>query len=273
LTVTESDAWVPEGVDITVPNAARIYDYALGGVHNFAVDREFWDNALKVFPGAGLVGRANRAFLGRAVRRLAQQGIRQFLDIGSGIPTVGNVHEMAEGVDPSSKIMYVDIDPIAVEQSRSLLAGNPRTRAIRGDLREPESILFDPEVLDFLDFAEPIAVLMVAVLHFLPDSDNPGSIIKRVGDNLARGSHLVVSHAGPERTPESQAGLKAAIKLYEKTPTPVVMRTPAELAALVETAFELVPPGVVIANEWHPDPEEDEVPLQPTALVAVGRKP
>jgi SAM-dependent methyltransferase len=272
LTVTESDAWVPEGVDITVPNAARIYDYALGGVHNFAVDREFWDNALTVFPTAGLVGRANRAFLGRAVRRLAQQGIRQFLDIGSGIPTVGNVHEMAQGIDPQSKIMYVDIDPIAVEQSRSLLAGNPRARAVRGDLRDPEGILFNPEVLEFLDFAEPVAVLMVAVLHFLPDSDDPGSIVKRVGDTLARGSHLVVSHAGPERDPETQADLKAVIKLYEKTPTPVVMRTREELAALVETAFELVPPGVVIANEWHPDPEEDEVPLQPTALVAVGRK-
>jgi SAM-dependent methyltransferase len=169
--------------------------------------------------------------------------------------------------------MYVDIDPIAVEQSRSLLAGNARARAIRGDLRDPEGILFHPEVLDFLDFAEPVAVLMVAVLHFLPDSDDPGSIVKRVGDTLARGSHLVVSHAGPERTPESQAGLKAAIKLYERTPTPVVMRTREELAALVGTAFELVPPGVVIAGDWHPDPEEDEVPPQPTALVAVGRKP
>ena len=271
--MTDSDAWVPEGVDITVPNAARIYDYAIGGVHNFEVDREFWHNALRVFPNAGLVGRANRAVLGRAVRRLAAAGIRQFLDIGSGIPTVGNVHEMAQGVDPQARIMYVDIDPIAVEQSRSLLAGNPRARAIRGDLRDPEAILFDPQVLDFLDFAEPVAVLMVAVLHFLPDSDDPGSIVKRVSDALVPGSYLVVSHAGPEKTPESREALDAAIKLYERTPTPVVMRTPEQLAALVEQGFELVPPGVVSAGEWHPDPDEDDVPPQPTAMVAVGRKP
>jgi SAM-dependent methyltransferase len=270
--VTDSANWVPEGVDITVPNAARIYDYAIGGVHNFEVDRKFWHDTLKVFPNAGMVGRANRAFLGRTVRRLANEGVRQFLDIGSGIPTVGNVHEIALGIDPQARIMYVDNDPIAVEQSRSLLAGHPRARSIQGDLRDPESILFAPQVLDFLDFAEPVAVLMVAVLHFLPDSDDPASIIKRVSDTLARGSYLVVSHAGPEKTEESRESLDAAVKLYERTPTPVVVRTPEQLAALFEGSFELVPPGVVSAGEWHPDPDEDDVPPQPVALVAVGRK-
>jgi len=145
--VAEKYGWVPEGVDITVPDASRVYDYALGGVHNFAVDREFWHRAEAAFPGAGLAARTNRAFLGRAVRWLADRGIRQFLDIGSGIPTLGNVHEVAQDANPDARVMYVDIDPIAVQQSRSLLDGNPYAQVIEGDLRDPESILYHPEVL------------------------------------------------------------------------------------------------------------------------------
>src|SRR3954467_14906388 len=136
--VAENYGWVPEGVDITVPDASRVYDYALGGVHNFAVDREFWQRAEKMFPEARLVARANRAFLGRAVRWLSAHGVRQFLDIGSGIPTLGNVHEVAQEADPGARVMYVDIDPIAVQQSRSLLAGNPYARGIGADLRDPD---------------------------------------------------------------------------------------------------------------------------------------
>src|ERR1700759_21135 len=164
--------WVPEGVDVSVPDASRVYDYALGGVHNFEVDRQFWDRAEAAFPGAARVARANRPFLGRAVRRLSELGIRQFLDIGSGIPTLGNVHEVAQEANPDARVVYVDIDPIAVEQSRSLLAGNPYARVIEGDLRDPEAILTHPEVLDLLDFTRPVAVLTVAVLHFVADADD-----------------------------------------------------------------------------------------------------
>jgi SAM-dependent methyltransferase len=259
-------------VDITVPDASRVYDYALGGVHNFAVDREFWHRAEAAFPGAGLVARANRAFLGRAVRWLSDQGVRQFLDIGSGIPTLGNVHEVAQEANPDARVMYVDIDPIAVQQSRSLLAGNPYARVIEADLRKPEGILYHPDVLQLLDFSEPVAVLTVAVLHFVPDSLDPAAILGRIGDALVSGSFLVLSHAGPDVTEAGRAQQERARQLYERTPTPIVIRGVDEITALLGNGFTLVEPGVVSASYWHPDPDEADDPPQPTALVAVARK-
>ncbi|GID30735.1 SAM-dependent methyltransferase [Paractinoplanes brasiliensis] len=270
--MTESYGWVPEGVDITVPDASRVYDYALGGVHNFAVDREFWHRAEKLFPDARLVARANRAFLGRAVRRLAADGVRQFLDIGSGIPTLGNVHEVAQEADPEARVMYVDIDPIAVQQSRSLLAGNPYARVIEGDLRKPDGILYHPQVLDLFDFSEPVAVLTVAVLHFVPDEADPAGLLRRLGEPLVSGSYLVISHLGPDATPEGREAQERARALYEKTPTPVVIRTREQVAALIGDDFELVEPGVVTASEWQADPDEAGDPPQATALVALARK-
>jgi hypothetical protein len=270
--MTDLPAWVPEGVDVTVPHAARVYDYALGGVHNFAVDREFWDRAELVIPEARYAARANRAFLGRAVRELAEAGVTQFLDIGSGIPTLGNVHEVAQDANPEARVVYVDIDPIAVQQSRSLLAGNALATVIEGDLRRPEGILYHPDVLELLDFDQPVAVLAVAVLHFIPDSDHPAAIISRITDELVSGSYLVVSHLGPEVTPEGRAGQQAAQRLYERTPTPVIIRTPAELAALIDERLEIVAPGLVSATDWRPDPDEKDDPPQPAALVAVARK-
>lgn len=268
----EAYGWVPEGVDITVPDASRVYDYALGGVHNFTVDREFWHRAEAAFPGAAMAARANRAFLGRAVRWLAARGVRQFLDIGSGIPTLGNVHEVAQEANPDARVMYVDIDPIAVQQCRSLLAENPYARVIEGDLRDPEGILYHPDVLRLLDFSEPVAVLTVAVLHFVPDSADPVGILKRLGDAMVPGSYLVMSHVGPEATPEGRESQEQARKLYERTPTPVIIRAAEEIEALIGSDFEIVPPGVLSATYWHPDPEEADEPPQPTALVAVARK-
>jgi len=269
--MTDEDGWVPEGVDVTVPDASRVYDYALGGVHNFEVDRDFWHRAEKMFPDARLVARANRAFLGRAVRWLSARGIRQFLDIGSGIPTLGNVHEVAQEADPRARVMYVDIDPIAVQQSRSLLAANPYARVIEGDLRKPDTILYHPDVLDLFDFTEPVAVLTVAVLHFVPDDADPAGILRRLAEPLSAGSHLVISHMGPEETPERREAQDQVRRMYERTPTPVVMRSKEEIAALLGDTFTPVEPGVVVANDWHPDPDEDD-PRQPTALVVVARK-
>jgi len=270
--LTEAYGWVPDGVDITVPDASRVYDYALGGVHNFAVDREFWHRAELAFPDAALVARANRAFLGRAVRWLAANGVRQFLDIGSGIPTLGNVHEVAQDVNPGARVMYVDIDPIAVQQSRSLLEGNPYARVIEADLRDPAGILYHPDVLQLLDFSEPVAVLTVAVLHFVPDSADPAGIVRRLGEALVSGSYLVVSHFGPEVTPEGRERQERARQLYERTPTPVVIRDREQIAELIGDSFEILPPGVVGASDWQPDPDEADDPRQPTALVAVARK-
>src|SRR3954447_8214663 len=159
--VAEKYGWVPEGVDITVPDASRVYDYALGGVHNFAVDREFWHRAEAAFPGAGLAARTNRAFLGRAVRWLAERGVRQFLDIGSGIPTLGNVHEIARQAAPDSRVVYVDIDPVAVAHSQQILAGNPNATVIQEDLRRPKQILEHDDVRRLIDFAQPVAIMLV----------------------------------------------------------------------------------------------------------------
>ncbi|GLY07092.1 MULTISPECIES: SAM-dependent methyltransferase [Actinoplanes] len=270
--MTESDAWVPDEVDVTVPNAARVYDFALGGVHNFKVDREFWERATSANPHAHLVARANRSFLGRVVRDLVSGGVTQFLDIGSGIPTLGNVHEIAQEANPGARVVYVDIDPIAVQQSRSLLAGNPYARAVEGDLRKPEDILYRDEVVEFLDFSRPVAVLMVAVLHFVPDTDDPATILATVGNALVSGSHLVVSHLAPEVTPEAREKQEQARRLYERTPTPVVIRTAEELEALLGDDFALLEPGIVAATSWKPDPDEADEPPQPTALVAVARK-
>jgi SAM-dependent methyltransferase len=270
----EPNTWVPEGVDITVPNASRVYDYALGGMHNFTVDRAFWHQVQELFPEAHLVARANRAYLGRAVRWLVEeQGVTQFLDIGSGIPTLGNVHEVAQEADPRARVVYVDIDPIAVEQSRSLLRDNPNAHAIRGDLRDPDAIVWNDQVISFLDFSRPIAVLMVAVLHFIPDEAGPRSLISRIGTALMPGSFLVLSHAGPAVTEEGLEGQENARKLYEKTPTPLVIRDSRQLLALIDDSFEVLEPGVVTADQWRPDPEQTaEIPPQPTALVAVARR-
>jgi SAM-dependent methyltransferase len=265
--------WVPPEIDTTKANIARVYDYWLGGSHNFLADQDVARAMIAVDPNIRAMMRANRAFLGRAVRYLAREaGIRQFLDIGSGIPTLGNVHEVAQEADPSTRVMYVDIDPVAVEQSRRLLATNRYARAVKGDLLDPDGVLFDPQVLEFLDFGEPIAVLTVAVLHFVPDDARAAAVLRRIASTLVPGSYLVVSHAGPEVTPDGRERQEAARKLYERTPTPVVIRAAGEVAALIGDSFELLPPGVVSAGEWRPDPDADDEAPQPTALVAVARK-
>ena len=166
----------------------------------------------------------------------------------------------------------VDIDPIAVQQSRSLLTGNPYARVIEGDLRKPDGILYHPDVLDLFDFSEPVAVLTVAVLHFVPDEAGPAGILRRLGEPLVDGSYLVISHLGPEVTPEGRERQELARQLYEKTPTPVIIRTREQITALLGDEFELVEPGVVGATDWHPDPDEAGEPPQPTALVALARK-
>lgn len=198
--------WVPEGVDITVPNVARTYDYLLGGYHNFAADREYAAGVEQAFPRMRQGAYATRAFLGRAVRWLVDSGIRQFLDIGSGIPTLGNVHEAAEQAAPGARVMYVDIDPVAVAHARALLAENPRAGVIQADLRHPRDILNHPNVRDLLNFSEPIAVILSAVLHFIPDADDPLGIVTELRDAVVAGSYIVLAHstqvAGPSYSPD-----------------------------------------------------------------------
>jgi hypothetical protein len=262
--------WVPEGVAMTVPNAARMYDYALGGYHNFAVDREFVERAENVMPGAIASAHANRAFVRRAVRWLVAAGMRQFLDIGSGIPTLGNVHEVAQAMAPESRVIYVDIDPVAVAHSGAILAGNPGARVVRADLRRPVELLYHPDVLGFLDFSHPVAVLLNAVLHFVSDDDDPAGILAQVRDVLVSGSCLTLSHGVP--LPQRASEQEYVHQLYRSTPTSVHLRTPERLRQLLAD-WDVVEPGMVPVAEWHPDSEDDDDPPQLGILAAVARVP
>lgn len=261
--------WAPEGIDIAQPSAARIYDYWLGGSHNFAVDREVARAVTAAIPDTARIMQANRAFLRRAVEFLVGAGIRQFLDLGSGIPTLGNVHEVAQRTAPEAKVVYVDIDPVAVAHSRHILAGNANADVIQADLRNAEAILGDATVRRLLDFERPVAVLMMAVLHFVPDSDDPAGIVARFRDVLAPGSYLVISH-GTQDGMTSEA-VETGNMMFRRTTTPFIGRSRAEVAKLF-SGFELVEPGLVWTVQWRPE-HPDEVgdrPERSAAYVGVG---
>lgn len=258
-------------IDLSRPSAARVYDYYLGGAHNFAVDREMAQQAIRLWPELPVIMQANRAFLRRAVRYCVSAGVRQFLDLGSGIPTAGNVHEVARAVDPGTRVVYVDRDPVAVTYSRSILGDDRQTTVVKADLRAPDALMARPEVTSLLDFDQPIAVMMVAVLHFVPDSDDPAGIIAGYREAMAPGSFLVVSHASDEAQPEK---VEEHRELYRRTSTPMTMRTREQVTALFE-GFDVVDPGVVFLPLWRPESPDDvdEHPERFTGLAAVGRKP
>jgi hypothetical protein len=270
-TGTDRPEWVPEGLDITTPNAARVYDAVLGGYHNFEVDRRFKDQAETAWPGLSLVAYANRAYLGRVVRWLVGQGVRQFLDIGSGIPTLGNVHEVAQSLEPQSRVVYVDIDPVAVSHSTAILAGNPYAHAIMGDLRRPADILYHPDVLEWLDFSEPVAVLMIAVLHFINDPDDPAGCVAQFRDALVAGSYLAISHGVPDPDQGPTQRQEEVRKLYERTPTPFQVRSNEQVLALL-SGWDVVDPGLVPVTDWHPDPDGDRLAPVRTMVGVVDRK-
>lgn len=267
----ERATWAGPDIDVSKPSAARIYDAHLGGFHNFQVDRDAAAKIVAFMPELPDILRANRSFLRRAVRHLVGQGVTQFLDLGSGIPTVGNVHEIAWKANPECRIVYVDADPVAVSHSRNILGGIDRATAIQGDLRQPQDILADPNTRRLLDFDQPIAVLMFAVLHFVPDEDDPAGIIRSYLDALVPGSYLAISHAtleGPERQKAEEATAQ-----FQRSVTDFSMRTRAEITALFD-GLELVEPGLVYLPEWQPDPGDDVDDAARTSTFAgVARKP
>lgn len=266
----ERPDWAPAEIDIERPSAARMYDYYLGGNHNFAADRAAVEQIRAVIPDVEVGARANRAFLRRAVRFLTDSGIRQFLDIGSGIPTLGNVHEIAQQADPTARVAYVDIDPVAVAHSRKILAGNDNATVIQADGRRPERVLADPDVRALLDFDQPIAVMLVAMLHFVSDDEDPAGILRAFRDAVPAGSYLVISHGSPDSRPQEGAAGQA---VYHRTANPLTLRTRAELTALFD-GFTLVAPGVVWVPEWRPDSPDEvgEHPERTGVLGGVGRK-
>ncbi|AOS64815.1 SAM-dependent methyltransferase [Actinoalloteichus hymeniacidonis] len=258
------------GVDLDWPNPARMYDYALGGAHNFAADREAFNRLLTIDPDAALVGRSNRAFLRRAVRYFVEQGIRQFLDLGSGIPTQGHAHEVARAVDPAARVVYVDNEPVAVAHSRRLLSDIDGVEIVGADIRDPASVLDSAEV-GRLDLSEPVGLLAVAVLHYVSAEDDPAELLARYLAPLAPGSLLAVSHTTIDALPPAQAAEMR--RLLNSTSSPVTHRTRAELAALL-SQVDLVEPGLVWTPQWRPDGPDELLAAEPErsgTYAAVGR--
>lgn len=264
-------SWVPPSINTSVPSVSRMYDYFLGGSHNFQVDRDIADEALRHHPGIRVIARENRAVMRRTIRFALTQGITRFLDIGSGIPTFGNVHEVAQAERPGARVVYIDNDLIAVAHARAVLDGNPDASIARADLRDPDSILGSPEVERLLDLDRPVALMLVAIVHFFTDRDQPGELIARLRDALAPGSLMVITHA-TLRGPET-AGMLTASDLYAKTGSRLIYREAHEVKALFD-GWELVPPGVVPLPSWHPEEpaEDDDDEYARHGLAAVGIK-
>ena len=259
---------VPDGVETDRPSVARLYDFFLGGHHNFAADRELGRRLLEAEPNARFIVAENRKFLGRAVRFLIESGVRQFIDLGSGIPTQENVHEIAQRGAPDAHVVYVDNDPVAVAHSRQILTGNPLATVINADLRDPQSVLTNPRVAGLIDFGRPVGLLMVTVLHFVPDSDDPAGIVAGFRVALADGSYLVISHATDEAAPGAAAQVR---DLYKSTSAAAHTRTHAEITRFFG-GFELVDPGLVYLPLWRPDGPVPEHPEEAWFYAGVGHK-
>lgn len=265
---TELPDWAPGGIDLERPNAARVYDYLLGGGSNFEIDRVFARKLLEHAPEAASVLRQNRAFLARAVRFCVDQGIRQFLDLGSGIPTVGNVHEIAHRLAPECRVVYVDNEPIAVAHCDLMLEHNPNAAAVLGDLVDVDAVLGSEPVRRLIDFTQPMAVIMAAVLHFVPDEAKPYDAVAAYVDAMAPGSFLVLSHGA--RT--GQQRFQTLRRMYDQSSTPAAVRDREEIQAFM-TGTELVEPGVVWTPRWRPELTTGDHPEAEVIYAAVGRKP
>jgi hypothetical protein len=260
-----ADDWTTR-INLGVPNPARIYDYLLGGKDNFPADREVAEQVLAIAPVARDVVEDNRAFLRRVVGILTREaGIRQFIDLGSGLPTQGNVHEIAQAIAPDARVVYVDNDAMVVTHSQALLAGD-NTLAIQADLRQPQAIIDHPEVRQLIDFGQPIALLLMAILHFLPDAEDPYGIVARFRDALPAGSYLAISHGTrdipvrPDMSAEQMAEMGAKVeRLYQLTTTSLVTRPRAEVERFFD-GFDLLDPGLVEIQLWRPDGQASLLP-------------
>jgi hypothetical protein len=260
-----ADRPAPSGVDVTKASIARVYDYVLGGKDNFAVDRKAAAAFTRVLPDAPLIARDNRAFVRRAVRYLVgEAGIRQIIDIGSGLPTAGNVHEIAHEVNPSTRVVYVDIDPVVLAHARALLADNDTTVVITADLREPGSIFDHPTTRSYIDDREPFAVLATGILHHLSDAAHPERSAAAIRDRLPSGGYLVISNFVDPGEPRARALERAFLEGGLGTGR---FRTREEQIVYFD-GLDLVDPGFVFANDWRPD--ADMPPNSPVRTLCIG---
>jgi hypothetical protein len=270
---------LPPEIDTTRPHPARIYDYFIGGKNHFAADRETGAQVLSRSPYAHIAARENRNFLGRAVRYLtAEAGIRQFLDIGTGLPTTDNVHQVAQGIEPSARVVYVDNDPLVLAHARALLATAPRaasaggrTAYIDADIRDPAGIVEHPSVRDVLDLSQPVALMLVAILHFVTDEARPAEIIESLVGALPSGSYVVASHLSTEHDEQATA---AGQQVMRGAGIAMQKRDSDEFARLAFPGLDLVPPGVTLVSEWRPaglGPRP--TPTEVNCYGGVARKP
>jgi hypothetical protein len=272
-----SDEVAPPGVDTTRPSIARVYDYMLGGKDNFAIDRMASERALAITPDGPEAARASRAFLRRIVHYLAADaGIRQFLDIGSGLPTQGNVHEIAHEVDPSIHVVYVDNDPMALAHGRALLADERTTTVIEADMRRPDDILKNPVVAEFIDFSQPVGVLLLSILHHVHDEEDPAGIAARFRDAVPSGSYLAVAHFRDPGAahPEVSAKAKEVERIFNQTLGTGRWRTQEEILAYFGD-WELLEPGLTPMAEWRPDSDQqpEQTDTYHTFVGGLARKP
>ena len=266
-----SSGEVPAGINTNTPSAARMYDYWLGGKDNFPADQEAGEAVLEVFPEMRRGVRENRALLGRMVRYLAgEAGIRQFLDIGAGLPTKQNLHEVAQAIAPESRIVYVDNDPIVMVHARALLQSTPQgvTRYLEADLRDPNRILKGAQ--ETLDFSQPVAISLLMILMLIHDADDPYGIIRQLMEAVPSGSYLAIAHpAGDVDTGEIAA---AYGRLSQMMGEPPMLRSHAEIARFFD-GLELVDPGLVQLHRWQPAPDAEGLQFDVPAYAGVGRKP
>ena len=265
--------WAPDSIDIETPSAARMYDYYLGGSHNFAADRALGEEVIRAFPDSRELCQANRAFLHRALATLCDLGIDQFLDLGSGIPTVSNVHEVARELNPEARTVYVDSDAVAFAHAQALLGDVPEAVFVRQDLRDPDAVLADPDVKGLLDFTRPIGVLLFSVLHFVSDEDDPKGILAAYREATVPGSYLAITHGTADYRPEEA---RAARGVYARSSHPVTSRSLESVRDLFD-GYELIDPGLTDAILWRPDPQGPPDPLggdvsRYSLYGAVGRK-
>ncbi|GGU06340.1 hypothetical protein GCM10010177_77090 [Actinomadura citrea] len=252
-----------------MPNIARMYDYYLGGKDHYEADRLRAEEAKSADPTLITLIKENRAFMGRAVRYMAEQGIDQFLDIGTGLPTQQNVHQIAQSVNPAARVAYADYDGQVVAHGRAILADSPGTRMVQADIRRPREILEHPEITRLLDFGKPVALLTIATLHFIPDEDDPPGVMADLREALAPGSHMAITHASADGVPDIVAKV---VEVYKRTNAPGTPRTLDQVTGLFGD-FELVDPGLVWAPLWRPEhPVSLEEALPIWFYAGVGRK-
>ncbi|MEU3597113.1 SAM-dependent methyltransferase [Streptomyces sp. NPDC006798] len=268
----ERAAWAPPGIDTSMPSVARMYDYYAGGSHNFAADRAAARRTLEYLPGLPKTVQADRAFMRRAVGWAACRGVTRFLDIGCGIVSYGNVHQVARAADPGSRVVHLDHDPVAVAHGREVAEGDPGIAVAAADLRRPRQILDVPEVAELLAAPGPVALLLLGVLPFVEDADDPYGAVRELGAALPPESLIVLTHAAYDGVPVSQEQTDGALGVYRDIRSPLTLRSQEHIARFFE-GYEMVEPGLVFTPRWRPDaPAEQEDPYAFSSYAGVGRK-